>query len=218
MSVDSVSIESIKTLTDNYNVILEQYIAANKSLSGLGAYEVLSNKKLSDGSPSYTDTLPTIEACQAKCAEFRCTAAAYRTDTKVCNINNTGEVIDGTLSQKVIVNRQMYYLNQLDNLNTQLSDINNQIIAIINTIEPSGTFTSLNDYRAELNAQLDEDKASLREKMSSTAENLAENTNMLDLEYIQRNKELETNSNYYIFLLLLLIFIITLIVLISMQT
>ena len=218
MSVDSASIEEIKTLTDNYNVILEQYIAANKSLSGLGVYDVISNKKLTGGYISYTNTIPTIEACQAKCAELQCTAAAYRTDTKVCNINNTGELIDGTLSQKVIVNRQMYYLNQLDNLNTQLYDINNQIIAIINTIEPSDTFTSLYDYRAELKAKLEEDKVSLMEKMSSTAENLVDNTNMLDLEYIQKNKELETNSNYYIFLLLLLICIIALIVLISMQT
>jgi hypothetical protein len=216
MAGDSASIEEIKTLTDNYNVILEQYIEANKSLSGLGVYEVLSNKKMPGGSPSYTATIPTIEACQAKCAELKCAAAAYNSDTRVCQINNTGLVIDGSLSEKVIVNRQIYYLNKLDNLNTQLSSINAQIIAKINTINHDDTLTSLYNERSQLKTQLDEDKASLTGDMSS-ATNLMENKNILDLEYIQRDEALVTNSHYYIFLLLAVICVIAIIVLISMQ-
>ena len=216
MAGDSASIEEIKTLTDNYNVILEQYIEANKSLSGLGVYEVLSNKKMTGGSTSYTATIPTIEACQAKCAELKCAAAAYNSDTKVCQINNTGPVIDGSLSEKVIVNKQIYYLNKLDNLNTQLSSINAQIIAKVNTINHDNTLTSLYNERAQLKTQLDEDKASLTGHMSS-ATNLMDNKNILDLEYIQRDEALVTNSHYYIFLLLAVICVIAIIVLISMQ-
>jgi hypothetical protein len=218
MPVDFASIDEIKTLTDNYNDILEKYIAANKSLSGLGVYEVLSKKKISGGTSSYSGVISTVEACQTKCDDLKCTVASYNTDTKVCQINNTGQVIDGALTEKVIVNKQIYYLNQLTTLNMQLSTINSQIIAKINTLNDDDTFTSLYDERIELIAQLDEDKASLTEQMESTTSNLIDNTNVLDLEYIQRDEATETNSNYYIFLLLLLICIIAIVVLITMQT
>ena len=216
MAVDTASIAEIKVLTDNYNVILEQYIAANKSLSGLGVYEVLSNKKISGGASSYSGVMQTVEACQAKCAELKCSAAAYNSDTKLCQINNTGNKIDGTLSEKVIINTQIYYLNQLDNLNTQLSAINTQIIAKIKTLNNGETLTSLLDTSEENNQKLAEEKASLAEQISITTTYLGDNPNVLDLEYIQRNKELETNSHYYIFLLFILIFIISLVVLIVM--
>ena len=218
MVVNSVSIAEIKSLTDSYNVILEKYVAANKSLSGLEAYEVLSKKKISGGTSSFSATITTVDACQAKCAELKCSAATYNSDTNLCQINNTGQVIDGSLSEKVIINKQIYYLNQLDNLNTQLSAINTQIIAKINTINHDDTLTSLHDERILLNIQLAEDKASLTEQMSSNTNTLLDNPNMLDLEYIQRDEELDTNSHYYIFLWLLLICIIALIMLISMQT
>jgi hypothetical protein len=126
-------------------------------------------------------------------------------------------VIDGTLTEKVIVNKQIYYLNQLDNLNTQLSAINTQIIAKINTINDGDTLTSLYNERVKLNLQLDADKAYLTEQMSGATKNLMNNKNILDLEYIQRDEELGTNSHYYVFLLLALICLIALIVLISMQ-
>jgi hypothetical protein len=217
MAVDTVSIGEIYTLIDNYNVILEQYIAANKSLSGLGVYEVLSKKKISGGSKLYSGVIPSVKACQAKCTKLKCSVAAYNTDTKGCQINNNGQVIDGSLTEKVIINKQIYYLNKLDNLNVQLFTINNQIIAKIKAINNGNTLTSLRDERILLNTQLAEDKESLTEQMSSTTSNLMDNTNVLDLEYIQRDEALETNSNYYIFLLLLLIVIIAIVVLIIMQ-
>jgi phage host-nuclease inhibitor protein Gam len=117
----------------------------------------------------------------------------------------------------VIINKQVYYLNQLDTLNTQLSNINNQIIAKINTINHDDTLTTLSDERVRLNTQLNDDKASLTDQMSSTTNNLMGNSNILDLEYIQRDEALETNTYYYIFLLLLLVCIIAIITLISMQ-
>ena len=217
MAVDSVTIAEIETLTDDYNVILEKYIAANKSLSSLGSYEVLSKKKISGGSSSYSAVASTVEACQAKCVDLNCSVAAYNTDTKVCEINNTGQVIDGILTENAIINKQIYYLNQLDNLNTQLSNINSQIITKINTINNGNTLTSVYDERLRLNNKLAIDKTFLTEHMSSTT-TLMDNTNILDLEYTQRDAELGTNSNYYIFLLLLLMCIIAIVVLIVMQT
>jgi hypothetical protein len=217
MAVDSVSIAEIKVLADNYNVILKQYIAANKSLSDLGVYEVLSNKKISGGTSSYSGVMPTVEACQTKCVDLNCSIAAYNSVTRGCEINNTGNVIDGSLSEKVIINRQIYYLNQLDNLNTQLSTINTQIIAKINAINNGTTLASLRDERVRLNAKLQVDKVALTNQMANTT-NFMKDSDILDLEYIRQDEELETNSHYYIFLLLLLISIIALIVLISMQT
>jgi len=217
MAVNSVSIDEIKELVVNYNVILKQYIAANKSLSGLGVYEVLSNKKISDETSLYSGIMPNVEACQSKCVEMNCSVAAYNSVTRGCLINNNGRVIDGSLSDKVIINRQIYYLNQLDNLNTQLSTINNQIISKINSIKQDNNLTILRDERVRLNARLVLDKAALTAQMENTTHFMID-SNILDLEYIHRDEELETNSYYYIFLLLTLICIIALGVLIGMQT
>ena len=49
MAGDSITIEEIKALVNDYNVILAKYVAANKSLSSLGSYEMLSTKKLQVG-------------------------------------------------------------------------------------------------------------------------------------------------------------------------
>ena len=210
------SIDEIKVLVDNYNVVLKQYIDANKSLSGLGVYEVLSNKKISGGISSYSGVMPTVEACQTKCVDMNCSVAAYNSVTRGCVINNTGNVIDGDLSEKVIINRMTYYLRQLVNLNTQLSTINTSIIAKINSLQGGTSLTYLSDERARLNAKLNIDKASLTAQLAN-ATNFMNDSNVLDLEYIRRDEELETHSHYYIFLLLTLICIIALVVLISMK-
>lgn len=215
MAVDSVSIEDIKALINQYNIILTQYIAANKSLTSLGSYDVLSNKQISGGTPSYSAVSSTVDTCQAKCAEFKCSAAAYNSDTKVCQINNNGQIIGGTLSQQVIVNKQIYYLNQLNNLNTQLSQINTQIIAKIYTIN-NYTLNNLHDERVRLKSKLDVDKAALSQQME-TANNLMHNKNVLDLEYIRQDEALATNSRYSIFLVLALMCLIAIVVLIITQ-
>lgn len=217
MQVDNnASIAEIKVLTDNYNVILVKYLAANKSLSSLGVYEVLPKKKVSGGTSTYSGVMTTVEACQTKCADLNCSVAAYNSVTRGCEINNTGNVIEGSSSENVIINKQIYYLQQLVDLNAQLSAINSQIIAKINAINNDGTLTSLHDARVANNATLATEKASLTQLLSNTSNHMID-SNVLDLEYIQRDEELETNSYYYIFLLLTLICLIALIVLISMQ-
>ena len=215
--IDYQSFDDIRELTNNYNVILKQYIAANKSLSGLGVYEVLSNKKVSGGTSTYSGVMPTVDACQSTCADLKCSVAAYNTLTRGCEINNTGNLIDGALSEKVIINRQIYYLRQLDSLNTELTAINNQIIEKINTLNNGDTFNALRDERERLNIKLALDKATLTDRVANTT-NLMKDSNILDLEYIRRDEELETNSNYYIFLFLVLLCIIALGILIRMQT
>ena len=126
-------------------------------------------------------------------------------------------MIDGALSEKVIINRQIYYLRQLDSLNTELTAINNQIIEKINTLNNGDTFNALRDERERLNIKLALDKATLTDRVANTT-NLMKDSNILDLEYIRRDEELETNSNYYIFLFLVLLCIIALGILIRMQT
>lgn len=213
MSGDVVSIEEIKALVDDYNVILAKYVAANKSLSSLGSYEMLSNKTISGGHTSFSDMIPTVEACQAKCGDLKCATASYNSNTKGCLINNDGQLVAGSSYDSVIINKQVYYLNQLDNLNTQLTDVNNQIIAKIDTINHDDALTSLHNERIQLKTQLETVQSSL----SASLNNFTDNSNVLDLEYIRRDEELDTNSRYYIFLLLALICLIALIVLIVAQ-
>jgi hypothetical protein len=214
MSGDGMSIEEIKALVDDYNVILVKYTAANKSLTDLGSgFEVMPGKTILGGTPSQADT---IEACQARCSDLHCAAASYNSNTKGCLINNDTsnmQLVTGNSFDSVIINTQVYYLNQLDNLNTQLTDINNQIIAKITTINSSDALTALYDERMQLKEQLETVQSSL----STSLSNFTDNSGILDLEYVQQNAELGTNSHYYIFLLLALICLIVIILLITVQ-
>jgi hypothetical protein len=214
MSGAGISIEEIKALVNEYNVILAKYVAANKSLTALGSgFELMPGKTLLGGTPSFSDTIPTVEACQAKCGDLKCATASYNSNTKGCLINNDGQLAAGTSFDSVIINKQVYYLNQLDNLNTQLTDVNNKIIEKIDPINNDDTLTSLHNERTQLKTQLQTVQSTLRESLN----NVTDNSNILDLEYIQQDEELETNSRYYIFLLLALICLIALILLITAQ-
>lgn len=219
----STSIEEIKELIDNYNNVLEEYKATNNSLSGLGSYIVLSNKTITGGKTRFSGIIPTVEACQAKCASLKCSYASYNSDTKKCqitkNINNTN-IINGSASKKVIIDNKLYYLNKLNDLNKQLSNTNNQIVQKINTSNEDETLiTTLNNELSKLKTQLDEDKVSLSTEMLTTTANLTDNPDMLDLEYVREDEHLaiSTVTNYYIFLLSLLMFILMIVAIISIM-
>jgi hypothetical protein len=217
MSGDGMSIEEIKALVDDYNVILVKYVAANKSLTDLGSgFDLKPGKTILGGTPSSLVTIPTVEACQAKCGDLHCAAASYNSNTKGCLIHTDTtniQLADGTSFDSAIINTQVYYLNQLDNLNAQLNDINNKIIAKIATINSSDALTTLYNERMTLKEHLETVQSSLSQSLN----NFTDNSNILDVEYIQQDAELATISNYYIFLLLAVICLIALILLVTAQ-
>jgi len=115
----------------------------------------------------------------------------------------------GLINSTSNVNKRVYYLNQLGNLNTQLTQVNDQIIAKITTINSSGDLTTLYNERKQFKEQLD----TLSQQLNASLHN----SNPLDLEYVQQDSELETNSQYYMFLSLTMICLIALIVIFTMH-
>lgn len=214
MAGDSITIEEIKALVNDYNVILAKYVAANKSLSSLGSYEMLSNQQITGGYTSYSGTLSTVEECQATCGNLKCATASYNSNTKGCLINNDGQLVSGSAYDSVIINKQVYYLKQLDNLNIQLTDVNNKIMTQIGTINSSGYLTNLYKEMAQRKEELKMDQLALNTRLN----NITDNSNVLDLEYVKQDTHLDTTSHYYIFLLLAMICLIAIIILIAMQT
>ena len=217
----STSVEEIKVLINNYNNILEEYKTTNNSLSGLGSYIVLSNKTISGGNTKFSGKIPTVEACQAKCASLKGSFASYNSDSKVCRIATNVSFINvkgGSAPKKVIVYNKLYYLNKLNDLNKQLSNTNNQIVQKINTSnQDQTTIAALNNELSQLKTQLDEDKDTLSTEMLSTTANLSETTDTLDLEYVREDEHLaiSTITNYYIFLLFLLMFTLMIVAIFS---
>jgi hypothetical protein len=217
--LSDTSIPEIKSLTKNYNRVLEDYMNTNKSLSTLGSYKILNKKTISGGTTSDMSVLPSVTACQAKCAKMKCSYAAYNSNTKGCritkNVNNVN-ITNASSSKKVIADKQLYKLNQLKSLNTQLSNINDQLMAKINSYDVNDTLNAgLNAELTRIKRQLDKDRSALSQGVLNT--NMMDNPNMLDLEYIRQDEELDTNSYYYVFLLSLLICIVAIAVIISMQ-
>lgn len=219
--LSDTSIPEIKSLMKNYNSVLENYISTNKSLSTLGSYQILNKKTISGGTTSDMSVLPSVSACQAKCAKMKCSYAAYNSTTKNCRITknvNNSNIINASSSKKVIADKQLYNLNRLKGLNTQLSNINNELMSKINSYNGNDTLNGgLNDELTRIKRQLDRDRSSLSQGVLNTTTNMMGNPNMLDLEYIRQDEELATNSYYYVFLLSLLICIIAIVVIISMQ-
>ena len=217
----STSVEEIKVLIDDYNDILEEYKTTNNALSGLGSYIVLSNKTISGGTIVEATAKSNVAACQARCKTKKCSYATYNSGNKECRIYknvNYQNLNNASVSRSVIIDNKLYYLNKLNDLNKQLSNINNQIVQKINTSTQDETLIAAqNNELSQLKTQLDEDKVSLNEAMFSTTANSMDNTNMLDLEYVQQEEDLSTNSNYYIFLLSVLICILAIVVIISIQ-
>lgn len=219
--LSNTSIPEIKSLMKNYNSILEKYVATNKSLSTLGSYQILNKKTISGGTTSDMSVLPSVTACQAKCAKLKCSYASYDSNTKNCRITNdvnNSNIINASSSKKVILDKQLYNLNRLKGLNTQLSNVNNQLMSKINSYNGNDTLNAgLNDELTRIKKQLDKDNASLSQGILNANANMMNNSNMLDLEYVRQDEELATTSYYYVFLLSLLICIIAIVVIISMQ-
>ena len=219
--LSNTSVPEIKSLMKNYNSVLEKYVATNKSLSTLGSYQILNNQTISGGTTSDMSVLPSVSACQAKCAKLKCSYASFNSNTKNCRITknvNNSNIKNASSTEKVIVDKQLYNLNKLKSLNTQLSNISNQLITKINSYNGNDTLNAgLNDELTRIKKQLDKDRSSLSQGVLNTNTNMMGNPNMLDLEYVRQDEELATNSYYYIFLLSVLICIIAIVAIISMQ-
>jgi hypothetical protein len=155
-----------------------------------------------------SSNVQNVGQCTAVCsATSGCTGATYSTNSGTQNNcflrGGDGDIIAGTNNQYAIVPKNKEYLNTMQNLNSQLLQINGEIMQIIQTNKNSPS-TENNDetQRYELLQKNLKELEGEREKI------LSDLSQFQSLDEIQTQSTLTVNKNYYSFVLLLFLVLI----------
>lgn len=166
------------TLTNQFNSILSQYQETyQKYLNSLNDInsnvnlETLENTALFGGDTISTNKLSNVTDCLTSCtADASCNGANFYTEDGMCStIKNPQNIIPANKTT-ALVNPALYYSYQLQQLNKQLTDLNQQIIILVNQQDNSNNsdkilnqqkivtnnYNILNDERIKIMKMTDE--------------------------------------------------------------
>lgn len=142
----------LKTLEKEYQVLLNSYLEAKKSYieamqnsaKGTNNYTILNDTDIRGGQRTkIIEDISDIEKCKALCAENKCKGAQYYGNSRECIFNSMERIglspIPKELStnRSAIVDNSIYRLFEMNKIIMELLKVNNQIIRIIENIDPS---------------------------------------------------------------------------------
>ena len=166
------------TLTNQFNSVLSQYQETyQKYLNSLNDINsnvnlvTLENTALFGGDTINTNKLSNVTDCLTSCtADASCNGANFYTEDGMCStIKNPQNIIPANKTT-ALVNPALYYSYQLQQLNKQLTDLNQQIIILVNQQDNSNNsdkilnqqkivtnnYNILNDERIKIMKMTDE--------------------------------------------------------------
>jgi len=172
------------------------------------------NSSFLGNSPISTNQVDNLSSCVASCSALsNCSGATYNKDQKICTLSSgKGSVVPSTNSgNTAIVSENLYYLNQIKQLNEQLLELNHQIRTSIHQGRPvyNETIQELGKSSTDLKDtyhQLEKERIQVK-KMMKEFENL-------DSE--QQESSLMSSSRYSLFIFYLILCIIVVLFLIFM--
>jgi hypothetical protein len=148
--------------------------------------------------------------CKALCASNKsCSGATYDTKTNLCSIRTgDGGLVNSSKNTYALISQEKYLMMNIKNINSQLININTQILNTINNGKP--VFETEYKLRSEKAQALINNYISLLQQKEKIYE-IIEEQNTLDQSQIEGN--IHINQNYYSFLFLLVLSIIFIIAL-----
>ena len=172
------------------------------------------NSSFLGNSPISTNQVDNLSSCVASCSALsNCTGATYNKDQKICTLSSgKGSVVPSRNSGNIaIVSENLYYLNQIKQLNEQLLELNHQIRTSIHQGRPvyNETIQELGKSSTDLKDtyhQLQKERLEVK-KMMKEFENL-------DSE--QQESSLMSSGHYSLFVFYLILCIIVVLFLIFM--
>jgi len=227
-SANSISLQ-LESLTSQYNKTLLQYQQAvtnyiqlmQNATSSTGFVNVPSSVFWGAnpiGSPSVYTNLGTATQCQSLCSKTTgCSGATFSVSNGInsCYLRTgDGPVVPSGTNNTAIVPQALQYLENIQILNQQLTDLNEQIVNIITNQGDSLYMTEATE-RAVNNRTIKQNYDNLVEERNMINQQI---NNLQNLEQEQYTSELSTNSNYFSYVLLLLLAIIIIIILFSIST
>lgn len=138
----------LKALEKEYDVLLTQYLetknayieALQEKNKGIRNYSI--NDKTSINGVVYKtiENVSDVEKCKALCSENKCDGAVYNSTNKKCNFHNINlgkfQLNTNQKTSSIVIN----YIEKLKKLSTIIGNlliINNQIIQVIENLDPS---------------------------------------------------------------------------------
>jgi hypothetical protein len=133
------------SLTNQFNNVLSQYQETyQKYLTSLNDINSntnlisLENNALFGGNTLNKSKLDNINSCVTSCtSDASCNGANFNTLNSICSLIQNAESIIPANDTTSFVNPALYYSYQLQQLNKQLTDINQQIIILVNQQDSS---------------------------------------------------------------------------------
>jgi hypothetical protein len=152
----------------------------------------------------------TVQECQASCASNSgCTGATYNSANSICYLRGgDGALTPTSDTQVAIVPKGKQMLQTIQNINQQLTQINQQIQNQTNSGQP--LYTQQTQERRLKTSELIKQFIQLTEERNKIEQMVNEHEN-LDQQEIQGNMAI--NQNYYSFVLLLFLAFIVIIIL-----
>lgn len=157
-----------------------------------------------------SSNVSTLAKCKALCAANKvCSGATYDTNKNICSLRSgDGGLVNAPSHDYAIINQEKYIIMNMKNINSQLININTQILDKINKGKP--IFESEYELRSEKAQILMDNYLNLLQQKEKINETIEEQYT-LDQSQIEGN--IKINQNYYSFMLLLVLSIIFIIVL-----
>jgi hypothetical protein len=204
------------SLTNQFNSVLSQYQETyQKYLNSLDNINsnanliTLENNALFGGNTISKNKLANLDSCTTACvSDVSCNGANFNTTNNMCSLIQSAERIIPSNRTTAIVNPSLYYSYQLQQLNDQLTSINQQIIAFVNQQENSTKIAKQKEIVIKNNNILNEE----REKIKQMTDEL--NT----LNSANVNSSLTVSMYYYRYLILIFIVGLLLFVLINFSS
>jgi hypothetical protein len=154
----------------------------------------------------------TITSCKTACStNTSCTGATFNSDLNTCILSNgTGSLIS-TNQSIAIVQEAIYYSYQLQQLNSKLININNQMMN--NATQNESQYNQNQQQNTIQNESLNNNYYTLQQEKNQINEMIRQ-YETLNAAY--NNGSIEVNSNYFNYVVLLLIVILLIFILIKL--
>jgi hypothetical protein len=157
-----------------------------------------------------SSNVSTIAGCKALCASNKtCSGATYDTKKNICSLRTgDGNLINTSDNYYALISQEKYLMMNIKNINSQLININTQILNKINSGKP--IFEGEYKLRSEKAQALIDNYLNLLQQKEKIYQTIEE---QYTLDQTQTEGNIKINQNYYSFLLLLALSIIFIVIL-----
>ena len=209
----------LQNLSDQFNTLLTQYTDTyqdyiNVVSSNNTSLTTVPNSSFNGQNNISVINTSSVNNCKKSCASNTvCSGATFNGTSSRCTLNSgTGTIIPAKKST-AIVQQAMYYSYQLQNLNSQLMAINQQMTNISNNSYDK--FQQTQQQTQQQGDTLKNNYKTLEEERIQIAEMVRE-FQTIDAAY--ENGNINLTSNYYSYIILLIVAVVLILILLKFST